>query len=229
MTDLERLFRRLVRNLADTEPARLHQPLPLADVYQSIVPYRSNRRSLGLESSEDYELVLLRLAGGEGGLVRTEPEEARKKLAAEAASSNPDLGLLRRMDNVFLTLRSEPLAYALGPEPHATESRAAGRAAAPAPPDFAEPDELPAVEAAAPEAADPVVADPVAAVPVAAVPVAAVPDCLYCGGSLPRHRTVTFCPHCGQRQGPATCPACHSEVEPGWRHCVNCGSALHDG
>jgi hypothetical protein len=64
---------------------------------------------------------------------------------------------------------------------------------------------------------------------VVADPVAAVPDCLYCGGSLPRHRTVTFCPHCGQRQGPATCPACHSEVEPGWRHCVNCGSALHDG
>jgi hypothetical protein len=209
VTDLERLFRRLVRNLADTEPARLHQPVPLTDVYQSIVPYRSNRRALGLESSEDYELVLLRLAAGEGGLVRTEPEEARKQLAAEAASSNPDLGLLRRMDHVFLTIRSEPLAYALGPEPDTTESPPAGRPPVPPLPDFPEADELPDIEAAAPDEA--------------------VPQCLYCGGTLPSHRTVTFCPHCGQRQGPATCPSCQSEVEPGWRHCVNCGTALRDG
>ena len=201
MTDLERLFRRLVRNLADTEPARLHQPLPLADVYQSIVPYRSNRRSLGLESSEDYELVLLRLASGEAGLVRTEPEAARKQLAAEVASTNPDLTLLRRIENVFLTIRSEPLAYALGPEPEME-----------APPPA--PDELAELEPAEPESA---ASDE------------AVPHCLFCGGTLPSHRTVTFCPHCGQRQGPATCPSCHSEVEPGWRHCVNCGSALHDG
>jgi hypothetical protein len=213
VTDLDRLFRRLVRNLADTEPARLHQPLPLADVYQSIVPYRSNRRSLGLESSEDYELVLLRLAGGEGDLVRTEPEEARKRFAAEASSSNPDLGLLRRMDDVFLTIRSEPLAYALGPEPHTAMSRPAGRAPAASVPEFVEPDEPREVEA----------------VPEIAVPETTVPDCRYCGGSLPRHRPVTFCPHCGQRQGPATCPSCQSEVEPGWRHCVSCGSALHDG
>jgi Double zinc ribbon len=218
VTDLERLFRRLVRNLADTEPARLHQPLPLADVYQSIVPYRSNRRSLGLESSEDYELVLLRLASGEAGLVRTEPEAARKQLAAEAASTNPDLSLLRRIENVFLTIRSEPLAYALGPEPEMEASPPGGGVRLPPPlPDLPEPDapdELAELESAELESA---------------APDEAGPHCLFCGGSLPSHRTVTFCPHCGQRQGPATCPSCHSEVEPGWRHCVNCGSALHDG
>jgi hypothetical protein len=221
VTDLERLFRRLVRNLAGTEPARLHQPLPLADIYQSIVPYRSNRRSLQLESSEDYELVLLRLAAGEGGFVRTEPEEARKKLAAEVASSNPDLTLLRRVENVFLTLRSEPLAYALGPEPEPAAPPLVDARPAPAPlglpelpelPELSEPDErpeLPELEPTTPEEG--------------------VPHCLFCGGTLPGHRTVTFCPHCGQRQGPATCPACHSEVEPGWRHCVSCGSALQEG
>jgi hypothetical protein len=215
VTDLERLFRRLVRNLADTEPARLHQPLPLADVYQSIVPYRSNRRSLGLESSEDYELVLLRLAAGEAGLVRTEPEAARKQLAAEAASTNPDLSLLRRIENVFLTIRSEPLAYALGPEPETEGSPPGGVRPPPPPaalPDFPEPDELAEFAELEPAAPD-----------------EAAPHCLFCGATLPSHRTVTFCPHCGQRQGPAMCPSCHSEVEPGWRHCVNCGSALHDG
>jgi hypothetical protein len=222
VTDLERLFRQLVRNLAGTDPARLHQPLALADVYQSIVPYRSNRRSLQLESSEDYELVLLRLAAGEGSFVRTEPEEARKKLAAEVASTNPDLTLLRRIENVFLILRSEPLAYALGPGPDpAAPPLVDARPAAPPPPppiefpelpELAGPDELPELPELEPTAAE-----------------ERTPRCLYCGDALPEHRTVTFCPHCGQRQGPATCPACHAEVEPGWRHCVSCGSGLQDG
>ncbi|MFL5518888.1 MAG: zinc ribbon domain-containing protein [Gemmatimonadales bacterium] len=206
MTDLERLFRRLVRNLADTEPARLHQPLALADLYQSIVPYRSNRRSLQLESSEDYELVLLRLAAGEGGFVRTEPEAARKRFAEEIASTNPDLTLLRRTENVFLTLRSEPLAYALGPEPGPPHPPSLEL------PEPAQPDEILQLPELAPSAAE-----------------EQSPRCRYCGGALPEHRAVTFCPHCGQRQGPATCPACHNEVEPGWQHCVSCGAALPHG
>jgi predicted amidophosphoribosyltransferase len=52
------------------------------------------------------------------------------------------------------------------------------------------------------------------------------PACLYCGGSLPTGRTVNFCPHCGQSQTQILCPECRSEVEPGWRHCVNCGAAV---
>ena len=64
MSDLERFFRRLVTNLANSDPARLHRPLPLPEVYQTIMPYRTNRRALGLDTSEDYELVLLRLAAG---------------------------------------------------------------------------------------------------------------------------------------------------------------------
>jgi Double zinc ribbon len=221
VTDLERLFRRLVRNLAGTEPARLHQPLALADIYQSIVPYRGNRRSLQLESSEDYELVLLRLAAGEGGFVRTEPEAARKKFADEVASTNPDLTLLRRAEDVFLTLRSEPLAYALGPEPEPVDPP--GGDARPAVPPPRPPLERP-------EPLDPAEPDEILEVPELepSADEARTPGCLYCGGALPEHRTVTFCPHCGQRQGPATCPACHNEVEPGWRHCVSCGSALQD-
>ena len=97
MTDLERFFRRLVANLAGSDPARLHRPIPLEDIHESIVPYRSNRRALQLESSEDYELVLLRLCAGEGGLVRTEPEEARARFAEELQSPNPDLHVLHQV------------------------------------------------------------------------------------------------------------------------------------
>ncbi|MBA3316478.1 MAG: zinc ribbon domain-containing protein, partial [Gemmatimonadales bacterium] len=47
--------------------------------------------------------------------------------------------------------------------------------------------------------------------------------------SLPVHRPVNFCPHCGQSQTRILCPQCRSEVEPGWRHCVNCGAAVGEG
>ncbi|MGI9042110.1 MAG: glucose-1-phosphate adenylyltransferase [Gemmatimonadales bacterium] len=117
MTDLERFFRRLVSNLAATDPARLHRPLPLAEVRQSILPYRANRRSLQLDTSEEYELVLLRLSAGEEGLVRTEPEELRVRFAEELRSPNPDLDILQRHGDARITLRSEPLARALGPGP----------------------------------------------------------------------------------------------------------------
>jgi predicted RNA-binding Zn-ribbon protein involved in translation (DUF1610 family) len=205
VTDLERFFRRLVGNLASTDPARLHRPIPLDDVRQTIVPYRANRRALGLESSEDYELVLLRLCAGEGGFVRTEPEEVRARFADELRGANPDLEVLGGAENVLLTLRSDQLARALGPEPAAAY-------APPAPPpvsdvpDFPELDDVPEPEAASEEP----------------VP----PHCLYCGGALPANRAVNFCPHCGQSQTVALCHHCHGELEPGWRHCVNCGAAV---
>ena len=134
MTDLERFFRRLVANLAGSDPALLHRPIPLEDIHQSIVPYRSNRRALHLESSEDYELVLLRLCAGEGALVRTEPEEARARFEEELRSPNPDLGVLHRVEHVVVSLRSEPLARALEPEP---DPELAYAPPAPMPPELA--------------------------------------------------------------------------------------------
>ncbi len=216
MTDLERFFRRLVANLAGSDPALLHRPIPLEDIHQSIVPYRSNRRALQLESSEDYELVLLRLCAGEGELVRTEPEEARARFDEELQSPNPDLGVLHRVEHVLISLRSEPLARALRPladaelayAPPEPPSAAAGLdPALDAPLDVRLDEELADLE---PETS----VDP------------AEPHCLYCGAGLPADRPVRFCPHCGQRQSPPECPRCHSEVEPGWRHCVSCGAAL---
>jgi hypothetical protein len=216
VTDLERFFRRLVGNLAAADPACLHRPLPLADIQRDILPYRANRRALELDSSEDYELVLLRLSAGEEGLVRTEPEEARARFAEELGSPNPDLGVLHRFENVLLTLRSEPLARALAPE-----ARAEAAYAPPAPvpeldlPELGEDMLLPELDQNTDRAAAPDEPDDV--------------RCLYCGGGLPAHRTVKFCPHCGQSQAAPTCPRCHGEVEPGWKHCVTCGAAVSAG
>ncbi len=210
MTDLERLYRRLVQQLAATDPARLHRPLPLDEIVQSLVPYRANRRALGVETSEEYELVLMRLCAGEEGLVRTEPEEARARFAQELGSSNPDLAALHSFESVLITLRPEPLSRVLDsteaelePEPVALP-------------------EIPGLEALAelgvegePDPDPETIPQPEAA-----------SRCAYCGSRLPDGRAVNFCPHCGQNQTVALCPGCRSELEPGWRHCVNCGRAV---
>lgn len=239
MTDVERFFRRLVANLASSDPARLHHPIPLEDVYQSIIPYRSNRRALHLETSEDYEMVLLRLCAGEGDLVRTDPEDARVEFAEEVKSPNPDLDVLRRLEHVVISLRTEPLARALDPEPELETPYRAPLATPPAPPipgldlpqlEAVEPDDVAEAEALFDD--DPLPDEPPEPLldgdrrADAAAP--STPRCLYCGDRLPADRAVRFCPHCGQRQVPAECPQCHSEVEPGWRHCVNCGHGLAD-
>ena len=72
MTDLERFFDRLVRNLVAIDRGRgCEQPMPIMDIKNSVMPYRSNRRALGLESNDEYEELLMRLVAEEGGLVVT--------------------------------------------------------------------------------------------------------------------------------------------------------------
>lgn len=201
MTDLERFFRRIVANLAATDPGRLHHPLPLTDIPFAIVPYRTNRRALQLDSSEEYELVLLRLCAGEGGYLRTEPEEVRQRFETEATSANPDLEIIHRFEDVIVTLRPERVDAALR-----IPSTPNVAPTAPAPV------EMPMEEEAAEDPGGPLESsDP--------------PQCLFCGGALP-DRPVNFCPHCGQSQSIPICPQCHTDVEPEWRHCANCGAGL---
>lgn len=229
MTEVERFFRRLVSNLAASNPARLQTPLLLDDITGSILPYRAHRRVLELDTVEDYEAVLLRLCAGEGDLVWTEPEDARKRFIAESRSNNPDLTALYAFENVYLNFRPEPLLWALAPDPRSDYAPPAPEAPLPEP------------EPPAPEAEEPVLvlgaaqlempprpeeSDAGLAEELPETAESPRPTCLYCGGSLPTNRTVNFCPHCGQSQTQILCPECRSEVEPGWRHCVNCGAAV---
>src|SRR5437588_31656 len=62
--DLDRLFERLVSVLADDAPGRLAVPFPAAEVYERLVPYRSNRSSLKVATHQDYEMAVLRLLAG---------------------------------------------------------------------------------------------------------------------------------------------------------------------
>lgn len=209
MTDLERFFRQLVRNLAATDPARLRRPLPLTDIRDSILPYRANRRALQLESSEDYELVLMQLCAGEGGFAITEPADVRALFAEEVRSANPDLGILHLHEHAVVSLEARPLAEALDPKPDLA---------------FAPPGHLPELLVdESPVSALPSL-EPLDADSAPGSETQAASHCNSCGEPLPSHRVIHFCPHCGSNQTRTGCPACGGEVEPGWRHCVTCGA-----
>ncbi|MFN2398075.1 MAG: zinc ribbon domain-containing protein [Gemmatimonadaceae bacterium] len=56
--------------------------------------------------------------------------------------------------------------------------------------------------------------------------VAAPVMCRYCGNSLPSDRRVVFCPHCGQNLTVRRCPACNTELDLSWKHCITCGRSM---
>jgi Double zinc ribbon len=211
--DLDRLFERLVSVLADDAPGRLAVPFPAAEVYERLVPYRSNRSTLKVATHQDYEMAVLRLLAGERGYVSLEPGEVRAALEREAGEKNPDTGLFRQFPDALLSLNR------LAAERFLRRDRAY---APPAPPPFTESSEHAAEdddEAAGREQA------PLAGAAFELAEQSESPrQCPYCGETLPGSRKVNFCPQCGQPpSGELRCPACGGEVDVGWRYCVSCG------
>jgi predicted RNA-binding Zn-ribbon protein involved in translation (DUF1610 family) len=200
VTDLERLFNQIMLNLVATDPARARRPLPLAEIRDSIVPYRANRRALQLESSEDYELALMRLCAGEGGLAFTEPEEAQEAFAAELKSPNPDLTIVQRHEKALVNFYPDAVARVTNSSPDLA---------------FAPKQEV--VEAASGEPKSK------AAHPEPAKPLS---RCSRCASELPPGRVVNFCPQCGQHLTRRYCPQCNAELQTEWRHCISCGTAI---
>jgi hypothetical protein len=205
MTDLERFFAQLVRNLAAGDRTRLGKPLLLVDIHNSILPYRANRRALQLESSEDYELVLMRLCAGEGGFARTGPDEVHDEFVKELGNPIPDLTLVQKHENAVVHLDPKSVAKVLDPNPELAyapqEHRAPAKETTPAPESKAK------RGSREPEPAS---------------------RCSRCGGALPTGRVVNFCPHCGQDLTRTRCPECKTQLDPAWRHCVNCGAPVDE-
>jgi predicted RNA-binding Zn-ribbon protein involved in translation (DUF1610 family) len=251
VTDLERLFSHLVFTVAAADPARLNAPISIADIQFGIIPYRAHRRALEAESSEDYEALLLRLFGGEGGLARTDPPELQARFGQEAHSANPDLRLLREHGDALVSLSTAAVRRVLLADPHDSyappattdsspdaafvevpvETLAPGATHTAAPVDLSLEAEH-ELELELPDAAESLPLDKVRAAPASPTSRAgagAGAMCLYCGGTLPAGRQVNYCPHCGESQTTIRCSECQSEVELGWRHCIHCGAAMGDG
>lgn len=98
-SEMDETVIRLQRCLVEELRRRGHaqdQPLKVSEVYKDVVPYRLVRSKLGVELNADYEHALLRLLGGEGGVLRLESEEARQELEQEADAPYPFTGLFRK-------------------------------------------------------------------------------------------------------------------------------------
>ena len=202
--ELDRLFERLVEALAESGPGRLATPFVAAELYERLVPYRSNRPRLNVATHQDYEMTVLRLLAGERGYASLEPVDVREALQREVADTNPDVGLFRNFPEAQVMinriaaerlLKGERVFAPPAPEPETTETEDV-EAESPVPPSHFSLDESET----------------------------STLQCAYCGGTLPGARKVNFCPHCGQPpSGELRCPACGSEVDVGWGYCVSCG------
>jgi hypothetical protein len=214
--DLDRLFERLVSVLAEDAPGRLAVPFPAAEVYERLVPYRSNRSILRVATHQDYEMAVLRLLTGERGYASLEPAEVRDALQREATESNPDTALFRQFPEAILSLnRLAAERFLRGDRAYAPP--------APPPPESAE-----AAEKEEEEEEEGVgKGAPLAGAAFELAEQSESPrQCPYCGETLPGSRKVNFCPQCGQPpSGELRCPACGVEVDVGWRYCVSCGRA----
>ena len=211
--ELDRLFSLLVGALA--RETRVAVPFPASDVYERLVPYRSNRSRLNVATHQDYEMAVLRLLAGERNYVQLEPETVREAMQREIATINPDPAYFRSFPDAQVMVNGRAAERVL----------LADRAYAPATPQDDE------------ELVDTTGENPV---PVPFVPPAAfhtpkspaprpkdalAPDqCEFCGGVLPANREARFCPHCGQPQeGQLRCPGCGNDVDVGWAYCLSCG------
>jgi Double zinc ribbon len=244
MDALDRTFRHLLQTIQARYPAYLTQPFEVAELYQNILPYRHHRRELGLETNQDYELVLLQLLSGARDYFVVN-DEMRARLARELASPNPDPGAFREFSTSPIALSPAAVRRFQSGAPE-TEPALVGAARSSAM-DITQPVAAPRASSTA-TVPSPITAQPAArrapgsnagSSSVSTGPRAAsasgsaravqtiVPQsgeqCRYCSGALPAGRRITFCPHCGQNLTVINCMACGTELELGWKFCTTCG------
>lgn len=223
MDDLDRLFRHLVSLLADQEPARLHAPFEVAELYQQILPYRQHRDALGLDTSQDYEMAVLRLLAGDRGYATVEPSEVQQALRQEAEAVNPDTGAFREYAAARVRLSSAAVRAALeargayAPSPSPSPPTAERQPTASPPPPHSTTEERP--HGTTPDQLR----------LVASGPSGAAESCPYCGQELPADRVVFYCPFCGGNVKGVECPKCGTSLEVGWTFCVTCGHRVGRG
>lgn len=233
---LDRLYRRMVQNIRANFPDLLSHPFEVSQIYQHVVPYRLNRRELGMETNDDYELALMQLLAGVRGLVDGD-EEMQRAMRNELESPNPDLSAFKGYATTMVSLSPDALR---AHEQQPVVRRVSGGATA-----------VPSIGVAAQsaraarttesidtrDAARPAVPPPIRAPLPSSTADASdhMPnssssaaeqlndDCRYCGGALPDGRMATFCPHCGHNLTIQHCEACNTELEVGWRFCITCG------
>jgi hypothetical protein len=253
MDNLDRMYRHLVRVIRSRFPQHLAQPFTVADLNQTILPYRLHRRELGLDTNDDYEITLTELVSGSRDYLIVD-DQLRDMLGAALAEVNPDPSAFKQFAQAVVALSpsalrsldigldesaAPPPASPTPAEPHAAPAPSAPRAAAPS--------ERPKQRPAAPPAAAPPPAPPPASPPRQAAEAASrAPTPKATPTAMPTPTTTTktsggvrvVVPQAGDRcrscseplptGRPITfCPHCGQNVTT--LNCPACGSELELG
>jgi RNA polymerase subunit RPABC4/transcription elongation factor Spt4 len=221
MTDLERFAAVLLTEL-QSEGVSAGGDLAVGSLLDRTFPYKVARRTLALDTVEDYELLVLRLVAEEGMMVHTSPVEAAEMARATLATRIPDLDVLRLLRSATITFTDDTMGRLDG-----VRLMPRGDAPAPVPTEDAASDE-PATAPSADHGVIPIrrVQEVADATAVGGRTPAARPACWQCAAALPTGRTVNFCVECGADQRQPACGGCGVVVERDWKHCPACGHAL---
>lgn len=130
---LDRIFDRLIRTLSAGGPDQLRAPFKVSEIVQALVPYRTYRNELGVDTLQDYEHAVLEMLAGERGWLICDPDTVAV-IRKELASPDPDTGLLRRLQTaevrvgaVRMPVMPEPRSPMARPEEDARDAAAAER------------------------------------------------------------------------------------------------------
>lgn len=170
MDALDRFFLHLVRTLRTSHPPLLSGAFDVAELYQTILPYRHHRRALGIETNQEYELTLLELLSGARGYLQVD-ERMRDALTQELATPNPDPARFRDFGSSQVMVAPGAADRIEATAAEGASGAATARAARPAQPPAAQPPAAGTAAGAAPSAARPSVNAPKA--PAQAAPHAA--------------------------------------------------------
>lgn len=241
---IQRFHRTLVEEINRDAPGQLERPFTVAEIYQSLVPYRTHRDRIGVEMNGDYEDALLRLLAGEGGFLMLGSDSARERIRKELSGSNPNTGLYREFAAVEVRLNPDKLP------PKTDRSRSPGRDVAAADdrtaaePEGGKTGSSPDTRASAREAApsaSPATGEPAtrAAPGPSGSPGTAASSPSSAGGSASSARSTSGVP-AGAAPGPAVprdgarslsdaCPECERPLpaRQNLRFCPHCGANPH--
>jgi hypothetical protein len=132
MDALDRMFQTMVRLIREKYPAYLTAPFTVSDIHQQILPYRHFRRELGLETNQEYELILMELLTGARGYLDVD-ERLRDQLGKELLSSSPEPSRVREFADAHVAINPAALAVVGAedkPEPAIAGARTSTRSVA---------------------------------------------------------------------------------------------------
>ena len=113
MDALDRMFHTLVRTLRMNRPALLTSPFTVGELHQQILPYRHFRRDLGLDTNQEYELVLLELLTGARGYLDVDDRLA-DGLGKELLAGSPEPSRVRDYADAYVSINAAAQARVPG-------------------------------------------------------------------------------------------------------------------